>query len=173
MIDPLIAPVGWGNQMARRKCQSCKVVTTSASKRAEGKGLEPSTPCGATDFESVSSPFGYPPGEIGSLYISSKRRREKTSPARTQQEVEHRIGWVDCAAQYPQDMPGGSEVRGEAELPPGLDGVELHCTLLALCRRLGFRTNEVRYEEPLLDACGIDSIARIRRYLPLSSLRPS
>src|SRR5437868_6726263 len=34
------------------------------SKAAEGKGLEPSTPCGATDFESVSSPFGYPPGSV-------------------------------------------------------------------------------------------------------------
>ncbi len=31
--------------------------------RAEGKGLEPSTGCPASDFESDSSPFGYPPGE--------------------------------------------------------------------------------------------------------------
>src|SRR5437764_15220767 len=29
---------------------------------AEGTGLEPATPCGASDFESDSSPFGYPPG---------------------------------------------------------------------------------------------------------------
>jgi hypothetical protein len=32
------------------------------TKKAEGTGLEPATPCGASDFESDSSPFGYPPG---------------------------------------------------------------------------------------------------------------
>ena len=30
--------------------------------KAEGTGLEPATPCGASDFESDSSLFGYPPG---------------------------------------------------------------------------------------------------------------
>jgi hypothetical protein len=35
----------------------------ATSTLAEGKGLEPSTGYPATDFESVSSPFGYPPGE--------------------------------------------------------------------------------------------------------------
>ena len=37
--------------------------------QAEGKGLEPSTPCGATDFESVSSPFGYPPEDVSTLSL--------------------------------------------------------------------------------------------------------
>ncbi len=30
--------------------------------QAEGTGVEPATPCGASDFESDRSPFAYPPG---------------------------------------------------------------------------------------------------------------
>ncbi len=40
---------------------------------AEGTGLEPATPCGASDFESDSSPFGYPPKVILAQGLTAAR----------------------------------------------------------------------------------------------------
>src|SRR5688572_4705377 len=55
---------------------------------AEGKGLEPSTPCGATDFESVSSPFGYPPDMV-LCTLSAAPRQVRRSTSQTASGFHH------------------------------------------------------------------------------------
>src|SRR3954470_858971 len=57
--------------------------------KAEGTGLEPATPCGASDFESDSSPFGYPP-------------RSNLAVARGADKVRRSVGW---------QLPGRGSVK--------------------------------------------------------------
>jgi len=64
-VRPAIRKSPQSMQAAHEKTLELQGIASSCdtlqAREAEGKGLEPSTPCGATDFESVSSPFGYPP----------------------------------------------------------------------------------------------------------------
>jgi hypothetical protein len=47
--------------------------------QAEGTGLEPATPCGASDFESDSSPFGYPPDAMLPVSGDLLKARSRTN----------------------------------------------------------------------------------------------
>lgn len=67
----------WQNEASSQTVVDQQLASLAFTK-AEGKGLEPSTPCGATDFESVSSPFGYPPGETIPIYIVRLAVRKDT-----------------------------------------------------------------------------------------------
>src|SRR3954464_15308263 len=66
---PTTSPAATVEKLRRQRGNRFAAIVTVSTPRckqpldtAEGTGLEPATPCGASDFESDSSPFGYPPG---------------------------------------------------------------------------------------------------------------
>ena len=69
-------------------------LTKRRSFQAEGTGLEPATGCPASDFESDSSPFGYPPGLILAASrlgkTGDRAARRSASSARLVQPARHR-----------------------------------------------------------------------------------